>query len=222
MSQKAANKVDAKSKHELPEPRQGKALRKDVTLPLQNTPLSNVVYFLAAGVLLYLAYYSYLIVQWCVSSEKLNIVVIELHSFSLLLNVCRKNDAGGWVNLSLGRDPTSSSNPLSSASDKVPFGAGTKFEHKEGTSGDLLESRLNELAEQLGIQPTDLASAVKPLIPTPRAAALENDPEATGTLASVLGEDVRSASAAHVKATAAAGGILDTMVGLDEPPTEVS
>lgn len=196
MSQKAANKADAKSKHDLPEPRQGKALRKDVTLPLQNTPLSNVVYFLAAGVLLYLAYYSYLIVQW-------------------------KNDAGGWVNLSLGREPTSSSNPLSSTSDKVPFGAGTKFEHKEGTSGDLLESRLSELAEQLGIQPTDLASAVKPLIPTPRAAALEKDPQATGTIASVLGEDVREASERSA-AKAAAGGILETMVGMDEPPNEVS
>lgn len=127
------------------------------------------------------------------------------------------------MNLSLGRDPVSSSaDPLSHTSDQVPFGAGTKFEHKEGTSGDLLESRISELAEQLGIAPTDLASAVKPLIPTPRAAALEKDAEATGSIASVLGEDVRSASAMHAKATAAAGGILDTMVGLDEPPNEVS
>lgn len=64
MSQKAANKADAKSSKELPAPRQGKALRKDVSLPLARTSLSTVVYFIAGAMTLYLAYYGYLVMQW--------------------------------------------------------------------------------------------------------------------------------------------------------------
>lgn len=64
MSQKVANKVDDKSSKELPPPRQGKAVRHDVDLPLENTSLSTVVYWVAGGVLLYLAYYSLVIFQW--------------------------------------------------------------------------------------------------------------------------------------------------------------
>lgn len=119
------------------------------------------------------------------------------------------------MNLALERQPT----PDTSSS--VPFGAGTPYEHgtpASDTAGKLLESRINELAEQLGIQPKELANAIKPLVPPVKATALDAHPEATGTLVDILAEDARATGAAG----AAKGGFgLDSMVGMDEPPSDI-
>jgi hypothetical protein len=134
----------------------------------------------------------------------------------------RKTDAGGWINLVLARPPqhdTSTTN--------IPFGAGTKFESRKGkesthnpsakSPGELLESRIAELAEQLGVQPKELASAIKPLVPPAKASALDSHPEATGTLVDVLVENARETGGSEN------GGLgLGNVVGMDEPPSDLA
>ena len=119
------------------------------------------------------------------------------------------------MNLALGRQPT----PDTSSS--VPFGAGTEFQKSNPSSdsaGKILESRIAELAEQLGVHPKELASAIKPLIPPAKAAALDEHPEATGTLVDILAEDAKATAAAAAAAGGAGGTIMESLVGMDEPP----
>lgn len=116
------------------------------------------------------------------------------------------------MNLALGRQATPDT------STNVPFGAGTKFEHgtpSSDTAGKLLESRINELAEQLGIQGKDLVAAIKPLLPPIKASALYAHPEATGTLVDILADKPKATGVL-------AGGLgLNNVVGMDEPPSDM-
>lgn len=64
MSTKVSKKIDEKSDVELPEARKGKVVRHDIQLPLQNTPLSTVIYGIAAALVLYLAYYIWIFNSW--------------------------------------------------------------------------------------------------------------------------------------------------------------
>lgn len=168
-----------------------------------------------------------------------NIITISSNALSYF----RKNAAGGWWNLTTGQtapQSTSSSHSSSSSSSSnippeqaVPFGAGTEFESKPGSAGELLESRIAELAEQLGIsEPAQLASAIKPLVhPTKASAILDAEPEETEvssgsdegktpTLVDILVEDERKKRAIKAQADTPLGW-MEAVVGMDEPPTEM-
>lgn len=134
--------------------------------------------------------------------------------------------------------PQTTSSSSSSSSDipperAVPFGAGTQYESKPGSAGELLESRIAELAEQLGIsEPAQLASAIKPLVdPTKASAILDAEPEETQvssgsdegktpTLVDILVEDERKKRAFRAQADTPLGW-MEAVVGMDEPPTEM-
>lgn len=128
------------------------------------------------------------------------------------LSHCRKDEYGGWVNFALGRTP-----PPAPRNDA--FGLGTQYTQKPEPAGKLLENRIKELANQLGIEPTEFASAIKTLVHPTKVSALDKDPEATGGLVGVLTEDAKE----RAKAQEGMGEPLswiDTAVGLDEPPSE--
>jgi len=81
----------------------------------------------------------------------------------------------------------------------------------------VLEDRLKELADELGIHPRELASAIKPLIPTASVASLAaTTSTASGSAVSILAEgDLGSHDNDRSTAGKIAGG-LGTIVGLDE------
>jgi len=62
MSQKLVQKSDVKSGKE--HPREENALRKGVTLPLANTSLRTIAFYISIAVLLYITYSAYLMKQW--------------------------------------------------------------------------------------------------------------------------------------------------------------
>ncbi|KAJ3513084.1 hypothetical protein NMY22_g15150 [Coprinellus aureogranulatus] len=64
----------------LPPPRRGKAIRRDISLPFEHTSLSKFIYGLVFLTTLLSAFYAYRMVQ-------------------------HKNEVGGWWNLALGRRP---------------------------------------------------------------------------------------------------------------------
>jgi len=133
--------------------------------------------------------------------------------------LCRKNEAGGWMNLALGRTP-----PAEPPSNAVPFGSG-EDESKHATAGELLENRIQELADQLGIEPTDLASAIKTLVHPAEASTLygsvSSEPtENSGNIVDVLTEDI-NAKAQEGMENPSPFAWIDTVVGLDEPPNEI-
>lgn len=78
MSTKVSKKIDEQSDAQLPEPRKGKVVRHDIQLPLQNTSLATVIYWIAGALLLYLSYYVYLVNRWCASFLCRGLVVIDV------------------------------------------------------------------------------------------------------------------------------------------------
>lgn len=207
MSQKLANEADSKSEKYLPGPREGKALSKDAPLPLANTSLSTVIFSVCAAALLYLAYYAYLTTQWCVCLT-FSIIYLLYHTHSYL----RKDEAGGWVNFALGRTP--SPEPTDGA---VPFSPETQYEQKPEPAGEVLVNRIQELADQLGIEPTEFVSAIKTLVHPTKASALEKDTKAMGSLVGVLAEAREKAQEETEKPLS----WMNALVGLDEPPHEL-
>ena len=128
------------------------------------------------------------------------------------------------MNLALGRTP-----PAEPTDNAVPFGSGTQYEHEfqheHATAGELLENRIQELADQLGIEPTELASAIKPLVHPTKASALyknvNSDPtENSGDFVGVLTENVKAQEGAENPSPNPLAW-MDTVVGLDEPPNEI-
>ena len=117
------------------------------------------------------------------------LILLAFYGFRLTQAKAR---AGGWWNLALGRHPDAS------------FGASG---HSSGyVSG--VEDRIKELAELLGIQPRELALAVKPLLSEKKAGALADSKEGGGTILSVL------AGTGQQAAAGGGGGIsLDGLVG---------
>lgn len=164
-------------------------------------------------------------------------IMLSLRLFPLVtpaLNAHRKNDAGGWWNLTTGAHPSAPETSEAPA-EAVPFGTGTSFESSPGSAGEQLSSRIAELAEQLGItDPSDLASAIKPLVhPTKASAILDAEPEETGVaedvekgeggeekrLVDIIVEDEREKRKLLAKKQPL--GWMEAAVGMDEPPSEM-
>lgn len=139
--------------------RRGKALQ-PVSKPLQNTSLNTVIYWLAAGTLLVSVFYAYRITQW-------------------------KADAGGWWNLALGKRPPQMQPGMHAQN----YGGGSVPTANSGRKDLDLEGHINGIASILGVQPTDLASAISGIVKQNVA------PKSLSSLSS-------SASAASAKKTA--------------------
>lgn len=101
MSQKLANKTDAKSRKDLPPPREDKAIRTDVPAPLTNTSLTTVIYYISAAMLLYFAYYAYLMTQWCVLPNT-SIFRYESIVLTFLLILWFHSRIAGRMNMAVG------------------------------------------------------------------------------------------------------------------------
>ena len=171
---------------DLPPPRKGKkTLRHHVSLPLVHAPFSKaVVYALTIGVLFFLAYHIYVfkmrsvyilqVPQTCLGPA----LTIRWYSY-----LSRKTYAGGWINSVRERTspiaPTGHT-PLSSPRD----------------SGTSIEDRIRDLAEQLGIHPKELANAIKPLISSAKATALNSaDNGGSRTLVDIIAESATASNA---------------------------
>jgi hypothetical protein len=115
-----------------------------------------------------------------------------------------KAQAGGWWNLALGRYPASSSGDRS-------HHRSHGFGSSKGMKG--VEGKIVDLADVLGIQPTELASAIKPLIPPAKASSIAKSKETgkSGVMGVLAGSNEGSNSGGS-------GGLgLENVVGMDEP-----
>ncbi|KAG8907506.1 hypothetical protein FRB99_003879 [Tulasnella sp. 403] len=111
-----------------------------------------------------------------------------------------KSTSGGWLNLIQGKRPDT---PIQHAP------------HLSSPNKDafVLEDRLRELADELGIHPRALASAIRPLLPAATVTSIAAaNPTSKGSVASVLADD----SSRDQTADKAKHG-LDAILGLDEP-----
>ncbi|TDL23470.1 hypothetical protein BD410DRAFT_768760 [Rickenella mellea] len=180
------------SPNNLPPKREGKALQ-SVSPPGSKKRFSSFIYYLIGGMLLVSAFYAYRITQW-------------------------KADAGGWWNLALGRRaPVAGGN---SPGDGAPF-AGRRGARKYGGGKGDVEERINDLAGVLGIQPTDLASAisvaVKEHVAPKTLSSISSSASAAGekktAVAALVGDDENG------KEGIASGvaGAMGSVVGMDEP-----
>lgn len=125
-----------------------------------------------------------------------------------------KTQAGGWFNLVLGKHPNE---PVPKAANVIGK------DSMASTKPFALEDRIQELADELGIHPRELASAIKPLIPVASVTSLaHSDPtaSASGSAVSILadeatagGADYHESKSLPKKVMAGLGGV----VGLDEP-----
>jgi len=101
-----------------------------------------------------------------------------------------KNEAGGWINFALGKHPNE---PIISTNSPP------------GSGGLSLEAQMRNLADELGIHPRELASAIKPLLPAATTASIASA-NPSGTIVGVLAEDNA--------AEATASSVLERMTGL--------
>jgi hypothetical protein len=166
----------------LPPPNKREPVRTDVDLPLANTSLSKVVYYIAFGGLLLSAFYMYRVTQW-------------------------KAEAGGWWNLALGRHPNAPLGTAGSMSTRSGKGGAAGSDYARAG----VEAKIAHLADELGIHPTELASAIKGVLPPAKATSI-SEAAATATnghgkISGVLAEDTEAAN----------GNIIDRLVGTDEP-----
>ncbi|KAG8929945.1 hypothetical protein FRC01_003492 [Tulasnella sp. 417] len=183
-------KLDPASEN-LPPKRQGKATRQDIQPPFWNTPYRKFINYLTFAAFLLALLYAWRLTQW-------------------------KTQAGGWVNLLLGRhpneplpDPTKAGEAVGGAARQ--FVAGSNNNHHAA-----LEERLRDLAYDLGIHPKDLASAIRPLIPTASISSIaQANPTEPGMAVSVLADgDAPQETAATVDKVKLG---LAAVMGLDEP-----
>jgi len=137
---------DTQKQQNMP-PKKGKVMR-DVHPPLWRTPLWKVIYALSIGVFVLSMFYTWRLTQL-------------------------KAQAGGWVNLLMGRHPN----------DPIPSAAEFTDSAKSSSGARpilALEDRIRDLADELGIHPREFASAIRPLLPTASvtsiAAANPTDP----------------------------------------------
>ncbi|KAL5500898.1 hypothetical protein ACEPAH_9285 [Sanghuangporus vaninii] len=200
MSARAGNN---RQSGDLPPKRQGRAIRHDVSKPLQNISLSRVVHLLTMFAVLYAAFYAYRIFQW-------------------------KAEVGGWWNLAMGKRPPQMN---------VQMGANTGSAPRanSGMKQDVaLESHIHGIASILGMQPTDLASAlhdvvhqhVAPKSISSLSSSISKTASASGSsapVASALFDSSRSTADAASKSdgvTDKAGTVakaVEAIVGFDEP-----
>ncbi|KAJ1303779.1 hypothetical protein OPQ81_008202 [Rhizoctonia solani] len=124
-----------------------------------------------------------------------------------------KADAGGWYNLALGRRPDTGApmkgNPHVGTS-KTPT-------HNTGAKG--IEDRIRALADELGIHPRELASAIRPLMPTASASSISAEASATPMADAVIGvlSSNDPSGGQQGDGTPSTFPDLGTLVGLDDP-----
>lgn len=193
------NDANAKPEHLPPARESRKFTNPNVANPLHNLSLTKIIYAIGALGLLLCFYYAYMITVW-------------------------KAEAGGWWNLALGRRPPGmASGDAGPSGEKVhPFRGDNSY--SGSASGDDVEARINDLASVLGLQPTDLASAISSAVslhvaPATLSSISSSASAAKGekTAVSALVGDEQNGGGG---AAGAAAGILETMdriVGYDEP-----
>ncbi|CAE6480027.1 hypothetical protein ACGC1H_003369 [Rhizoctonia solani] len=123
-----------------------------------------------------------------------------------------KADAGGWYNLALGRRPDTGA-PMKGN----PHGSHKASTPHTGAKG--IEYRIRALADELGIHPRELASAIRPLMPTASASSISAEASATPMADAVIGVLASDDPSGAPNANGASSGFPDlgTLVGLDDP-----
>jgi len=191
------------SPSDLPPPRDRKKATRPVSPPLSNVPLSRFNYLLALLVTVVVAFYVWRLMQW-------------------------KADVGGWWNLALGKKPPQLRNQAQPGSGA--WDHGDKFTRKAGEPS--VEQRIDELAKALGIPSTDLANAIAGAVReyVPPASISSVAAHETGDAISHLVDPSGASSSAAESAPAATaskgikamGSAFEAVVGLDEPPSDLS
>ena len=170
--------------------------------PLSTVSFSNFIYVLVALLALTAAYFSYRTLQ----------IKTEVRANASLLSQTTRlttspSQVGGWWNLALGKRPNYMEPPEGRHPDKIGKHA----------NDETVESRIEALAEALGIKSNDLASAIA-------VAVKEYVPPAS--LSSIASSQTGDAVEAMITETPEKGqgqpkkgeaGWMDTLVGLDEP-----
>ncbi|KAG8765259.1 hypothetical protein FRC12_007603 [Ceratobasidium sp. 428] len=179
-------------KENLPPKREGKAVQ-DVHPPLHNVSLSTVIYFMAGVGFLWAALSAYRVTQL-------------------------KADAGGWLNLVMGKRPDTGT-PM-----KGNPNLGGRATPDMGVKG--VEDRIKALADELGIHPREFASAIRPLMPAASATSISAEASATpmaDTVIGVLADEDKSGTgnAESVVSQAAYMGGLGGIIGLDDPAPDL-
>ncbi|GJE95254.1 hypothetical protein PsYK624_114370 [Phanerochaete sordida] len=205
MSEAIRNETVVRGKEDLPPPRDRKGIRTDVPLPLSRVPMARFNYYMALFAALVLAFYAWRLTVW-------------------------KAEAGSWWNLMLGKQP-----PAMRGNDGGASGVSmADVTPTPGSRGDLtVEERINELASALGMPSKDLASAIAVAVHdfVPPATLSSVAAHQTGDAVQYL-VDPEGAAASDSSATAfvpvATDGAkvlnkaFDAIVGMDEPPTEMT
>ncbi|KAG8983770.1 hypothetical protein FRB93_007050 [Tulasnella sp. JGI-2019a] len=181
-------KSDMTKQHNLPPKKDTPAVRKDVSPPLWQTPLWKVIYGISFITLCISAFYMYRLTQW-------------------------KAQSGGWVNLMLGRSPTE---PIPSAAEVTD-----SAKSYTGSNGDphfVLEDRLRELADELGMHPREFASAIKPIMPSATVTSLaQANPTPSDPVVDILaGADPDQDTNSQDTLSVVAKG-LGAIMGADDP-----
>jgi hypothetical protein len=115
----------------LPPDRVSASLR-TVSPPLSTVKLSRLIYLLVGLIVLMLAYYSYRVVQY-------------------------KQEVGGWWSLAMGKTPAQVN---ARAQGEYANIIDCNKESTSNANGNVVEDRINALAEALGMPSHDLASAI--------------------------------------------------------------
>ncbi|CAE6358740.1 unnamed protein product [Rhizoctonia solani] len=154
------------------------------------------------------------------SGTSLSTVIYSLAALGLIwgaLSAYRivqlKADAGGWYNLALGRRPDTGA-PVKG---NPHVGSHKTSTHNTGVKG--VEDRIRALADELGIHPRELASAIRPLMPTASASSISAEASATPMADAVIGVLGSDNPSGEQQANGASSGFPDlgTLVGLDDP-----
>ncbi|KAH6903993.1 hypothetical protein BKA70DRAFT_1299220 [Coprinopsis sp. MPI-PUGE-AT-0042] len=182
---------------DLPPQRQKKALRTDVSLPLENTSLRKLIYILIILTTALSAFYSYRLVQ-------------------------HKAAVGGWWNVAMGKKPpqmqTDKTPPVYS-----PTGSGSSH-NLEGKITDLARSfgiPPTELASAIAVAvrnyvpPASLSSIAAKETGEIIKVLLEGDEEKEAVMGQVTATGAGSAEAPV--ATGVVEGFMDSFVGMEEP-----
>ncbi|KAL1719905.1 hypothetical protein EV715DRAFT_198204 [Schizophyllum commune] len=122
-----------------------------------------------------------------------------------------KTEVGGWWNLALGKRPNYMAPPEGRHPDKIGKHA----------NDDTVESRIEALAEALGIKSNDLASAiavaVKEYVPPASLSSIASSQTGDAVDAMITETPEKGQGQAAGQPKKGEAGWMDTLVGLDEP-----
>ncbi|EIN04229.1 hypothetical protein PUNSTDRAFT_128502 [Punctularia strigosozonata HHB-11173 SS5] len=185
-----------------------------VSPPFSNVSLTNFIYCISCLAVLYLAVQTYRIFQW-------------------------KTELGGWWNLAMGKSPAAvhkehqkqkfydftGAKARKSGIPKAGGGEVGDDADVDGAPTLSVEDRINELAEALGMPSKDLASAiavaVREYVPPASLSSVAAEAAETGA-SDVVEELLGEGAGGKAKAPPSGTGILDKVVGMDEPPAEMA